>query len=281
MIKKLLSLAALFSISMVALTAPAIAAKPTAPTRSQTYGIDISYPQCGARVPTDQAYGIVGVNGGNAATANTCLGTQLTWATHSSGVVVSQPKVQVYVNTGNPGQVQDQMSTKWPTSHAATVANPYGDTCTGANDQACSWEYGWGRASYSADYFTSKATDAGIPATVSSYKWWLDVEIGNSWQTGSTSALANNTAALEGWTAYFGNQQASVGLYSTATQWNQIVGSTVSGESNLNGLQNWRPGGANLSTAKQACTAAPLTAGGKVVLTQYVSKNIDYNNSCI
>jgi hypothetical protein len=81
-------------------------------------------------------------------------------------------------------------------------------------------------------------------------------------------------------TAYFDSINARVGLYSTAYQWNSIVGSSVGSDSNLNGLPNWRPGGASLRTAKDACNAAPLTAGGTVVLTQFVSKGLDYNYVC-
>lgn len=284
MIKRFIAFVMLVSVTALSAAAPALAAKPSGGGGGggslPTYGIDISYPQCGKSVPTDQAFGIVGVNGGNAASTNGCLAAQLKWAAASSGIVTSQPKLQLYVNTANPGQVQDQMSTKWPDANTAPVQNPYG-TCTGANDQACSWQYGWDRAAYAVSYFQSQAAVGGVDANPALYTWWLDVETMNTWQTGSVSAQANNTAALEGWAAYFTNSSAKVGLYSTASQWNSIVGSTVSSTSNLNGLINWRPGGANLATAKQACTATPLTANGKVVLTQYVSKNLDYNYSCI
>lgn len=277
-----------FSLSFIIallFASPAAAAKPSGPgggggSTTNTLGMDISYPQCGKKVPTDQAFGIVGVNGGNAATVNSCLAQQLVWAGKSSGAVPAQDVLQLYVNTANPGQVKDQMTSKWPESNSGIVHNPYG-TCSGANDQACSWEYGWGRGQFAADYFVAQAGSVRLDSNVSKYKWWLDVETMNTWQTGSQAALANNTAALEGWVDFFKHKQARVGLYSTAYQWGQIVGSTVSATSNLNGLDNWRPGGANLSTAKQACGAAPLTPGGKVILTQFVSKNLDYDYSCI
>lgn len=276
-----------FSVGLllaVFLVSPVLAAKPSGAGGGgkvkEPLGMDISYPQCDRRVPTDQAFGIVGVNGGNAASQNPCLAEQLVWASKSSGAVASQEIIQLYVNTANPGQVKEQMTSKWPDANTAPVENPYG-ICTGANDQACSWQYGWDRGQYAADYFVAQATIAGIDANVSTYKWWLDVETMNTWQTGSDEALANNTAALEGWVDFFTYNTTRVGLYSTASQWNQIVGSTVSATSNLNGLDNWRPGGASLATAKQACTAAPLTMGGVVVLTQFVSKNLDYDYSCV
>lgn len=269
------------SLASILLLTPSVAtARPVANGNSTPLGVDISYPQCGKRVPSDQAFGIVGVNGGTAATTNACLADQLRWAYNSSGAIAAQPKVQLYVNTANPGQVKDQMTSKWPDANTAPAINPYG-VCAGENNQACSWQYGWDRAVYATDYFKTQAVLANIDASPQVYKWWLDVETMNTWQTGTPEAYANNAAALEGWVGYFNYTQAPVGLYSTASQWNQVVGSAVGSTSNLNGLSNWRPGGASLATAKQACSAQPLTNQGKVVLTQYVSKNIDYDYSCI
>lgn len=246
-----------------------------------TLGYDISYPQCGSSLPSGQAFGIVGVNGGTAAKVNGCLADQLTWAYASTGAVATQDKVQLYVNTANPGEVQNQMTSPWPSSNDGTVTNPYGICANSANDQACSWEYGWARARDAANWTADAAAQAGVSGNVSSYVWWLDVETGNTWEQTAPNAYENNVASLEGETAYFTNYGGRVGLYSTASQWSSITGGAVSTSSNLNGLDNWRPGGANLKTAKQACTADPLTANGRVVLTQFVAKNLDNDYSCI
>ena len=273
-----LALALLLTITIVS---PALAAKP-APSggTKNPLGMDISYPQCGKSVPTDQAFGIVGINGGNAASTNPCLSTQLAWASKSSSAAPNQDNIQVYVNTANPGQVKDQMTSRWPDANTAPVTNPYG-TCDGDGmNKACSWQYGWDRGQYAVDYFVAQAAVAQINPSPSAYKWWLDVETMNTWQTGSQEALANNVAALEGWADFFTHNSARVGLYSTAVQWKEITGN-LSGTGKLNGLDNWRPGGASQATAKQACTAAPLTPGGKVVLTQFVSRGLDYDHSCI
>jgi len=111
--KKLLSLLVL-SIAVLGL-APSIAfaAKPSA-SIPELVGYDISYPQCGKKLPTGQYFGIVGVNGGLATTTNPCFASQLTWAKQSKTGSI-QPKVQLYVNTANPGEVAG--ITTWPTSN--------------------------------------------------------------------------------------------------------------------------------------------------------------------
>lgn len=281
--KRLLSLFMLSVVAVALLPSVAFAAKPPAAGTPELVGYDISYPQCGKRLPTDQYFGIVGVNGGTAATTNPCLADQLAWA-NKSRTGSTQPKVQLYVNTANPGEVISQITT-WPTSNVDktgfTTANPYG-TCTGANDTACSWQYGWNRSvEANLDRFVPAAAKvAGLNQSASAYMWWLDVETMNTWQSGSAEALARNTAALEGFAKYYQLKGATVGLYSTAVQWSEITGSTVSPTSNLNGLANWRPSGASLANAINNCAVAPLTTGGFISLTQYVQQNLDKNHSC-
>ncbi|WP_337587579.1 hypothetical protein [Crystallibacter crystallopoietes] len=108
------------------------------------------------------------------------------------------------------------------------------------------------------------------------YLWWLDVETENSW---STDKLANR-ADLEGMTYYLRSIGARVGLYSTSFQWGQIVGEVPS-TSNLYKLPSWLAGARTLNGAKNNCGSAPLTAGGQVTLTQFVSRGLDYDYSCI
>ena len=272
----MLSLISVFAIVPAATAAPKA---PSGGTATQV-GMDVSWPQCGKTLPTTPAFGIIGVNGGTAANQNPCLATQLAWAKSLSGAVASQDKVQLYVNTANPGEVINQITT-WPTSNTAPVANPY-DICDGTNTKACSWQYGWNRGEYAVNYFNQEAPKvAGLPSTnPASYKWWLDVETENTWQSGSTEAYQRNVAALEGWVAYFKHIGARTGVYSTAYQWGQITNGQVSATSNLNGLHSWLAGSKTLNGAKSKCANAPLTAGGQVVLSQYVSGGYDYNYSC-
>ncbi len=260
------------------LTAPSVSAArlDSGSVVATPLGNDISYPQCGKTLPKTQAFGIVGINGGVTTTTNKCLKDQLVWASKSVGGT-SQEKIQLYVNTANPGGLNTD---SWPQN--STSANPHG-ACDGSDSLACAWQYGWDRSREDVNNrFFPAATLAAVNVSPSNYMWWLDVETMNTWKDHSSSFnTQSNATVLEGMTDYFQSLGARVGLYSTAYQWNQIVGNSVSETSNLNGLKNWRPGGANLNTAKQACTALPLTPNGTVVLTQYISKNLDYDYSCI
>lgn len=278
----------ILSISLCLLSifviAPAASAKVASgsTTATTTTGLDISWPQCGARVPTTQAFGIVGVNGGLATTTNPCLKDQLVWASKSLGGT-KQDKVQLYVNTANPGGLG---TVSWPTTNTDSlgnvVNNSYG-VCDGSDSIACAWQYGWNRAVEDVVLrFQPAATQAGVSNLASSYVWWLDVETSNTWKaTGSAFNNQSNAVVLEGMTSYFKSAGGRVGLYSTSYQWNQIVGGSVTVASNLNGLASWLAGSTTLNSAKQTCNASALTAGGSVVLAQYVSKNLDYNYSCL
>ena len=267
-------------VSGLALIAAVLAMPAAAQAAIVDGGYDVSYPQCPAQnLPTGQAFGVVGVNGGIATTPNNCLSTELSWAWKSSGALSSQPKAQVYLNTANPGQ---SPGATWP--HSGST--PYGDckptsTGTGANSNACSWQYGWERAQNDVTtILTPAASSAGVDTNPASYTWWLDVETTNTWQTGSSQALARNRATLEGMNAYLTLQGgATVGVYSTSTQWHQIAGYPGSG-STLYHLDSWLAGATTFSGARANCAKKPLLAGGQVLLAQYVVNNLDHDVSC-
>ena len=238
-------------------------------------GYDVSHPQCDTTLPSARAFAVIGVNGGLSTRANPCLADQLRWAARSNGSVATQPKVQLYLNTANPGELRDQVTT-WPTAGRT----PYG-TCAGANDMSCSWQYGYERARNSVvSFFGPAARAAQVDSVVSRYTWWLDVETMNTWQSGSAAALARNRAALEGMTAYLLAQGGRVGVYSTGYQWGVIVGSVPS-TSNLVTRNSWLAGATSLTQAKSHCASPPLVPGGRVILTQYVPDSLDRNHSCI
>jgi hypothetical protein len=217
---------------------------------------------------------VVGVNGGLSTRANPCLAEQLIWAWGADDGVPEQPRAQVYLNTANPGQLRDQVTT-WPTSGLT----PYG-SCDGTNSAACSWRYGWERAENSIEsFFVPAARSARVDGRTSSYTWWLDVETMNTWQVGGTDAQERNRATLEGMASYVLAYGGQVGVYSTGQQWSRIVGEVPEG-SPLLGRDSWLAGATSASDAREACDESPLAPGGQVTLSQYVQGDLDRNESC-
>jgi hypothetical protein len=260
------------AVAALSLGVPAAAADPGDP---RAVGYDVSHPQCGVELPDGPAFAVVGVNGGLATRPNPCLAEQLAWAaTETTGEVAAQPRLQLHVNTANPGQVRDQVTT-WP----ARGRTPYG-RCEGDNSRACSWQYGWERAAVTVEeFFVPAAEAAGVDPDPGHHTWWLEVGTANTWQTGSAPARARNRATLEGMAARLAATGAEVGLSSTRHQWRRITG-VVPAASPLHDLDSWLPGATSPRGARAACLREPLVDGGEVVLTQYVVDGLGHDHSC-
>lgn len=223
--------------------------------RTTPLGVDVGWPQCAVELPTDQAFGIVAVNHRKPRFFNPCLDEQLAWAAGSSGAT-AQPVRQLYVNTANPGTESDA----WPCAEVTS---------------ACARQYGVDRAEEDLDAVVAAGLD---PAE---HVWWLDVEVGNSWE-GTSNGRVRNRAVLEGMVAHLRSAGVpTVGLYSTRVQWDGIVGSVPPG-SNLRGLPRWITGrtAIGIGPARRMCADAPLTAGGTVVMVQFIEGGFDRNVVC-
>ncbi len=235
-------------------------------------GVDVSWPQCGATLPTSIGFAVVGVNDGRTMTTNPCLATEIAWAQTTTSASPA-----FYANTGNPGPLNN---TSWPTSQQTP------QVCPGDDSVACSYDWGWNAAQNSFQNAVVAETQLGAssPSTAAAaVPWWLDVETANSWEslgtgTAPTSAqLANDLAVIQGEVASFtALGVSSVGIYSTSYQWSAIVGS--SGTS-LAANNVWLPGYATLTDAQAACTAASFT-DGRVAMIQYPSNGLDGDYVC-
>lgn len=233
-------------------------------------GYDISYPQCGQSYPSSQKFGVVGVNGGLANDANSCLSSELSWATSSPGLTSPlQPAASLYINTADPGSgVAD-----WPTTSGLT---PYG-SCSGGWTQSCAYAYGQARAQYS--YGLVSTINSNLAASA---PWWLDIETGNSWATSSTSGYTGlNIATIRGFIDGLKGAGATgaVGIYSTASQWQTITGlNATSSQQYFASQPDWVAGARSLSAAQSNCSAS--FTGGRVALTQYPAGGFDGDYPC-
>lgn len=260
------------AVALAMLGVPANAAASPGPAAR---GADVSYPQCGHVLPQHQTFGIVGVNGGLANTANKCLGRELRWAKSSPGLTSpspSQAQASLYINTADPGPgVSD-----WPQSGTTT---DYG-ACHGHWTRACAYLYGVARATYS--YNLVSAVDSELASTA---PWWLDIETVNSWATRSTSGykglnIATIRGFIEGLVA--DGAAAPVGVYSTATEWRTITGLSPSKTAAaLDGTSPpaWISGTGTLKDARAACAAAGFT-GIRPALAQYSAGSFDGDLRC-
>jgi hypothetical protein len=271
----------------------------------------------------------VGVDDGIANRENPCFGpnggggaatSELYWGSRLAGGA-NQPSVALYVNTADPGNTYNgQPIADWPKPGATVpnLSNPYGRCgadssrpSLGANSTACAWVYGADIASLDAgsgapltgtapsSFLTSasnalRAQGASVSGAASSYRWWLDVETANTWQSSTAdggAGLAMNAAVLEGMLQYLGSLGAGyVGIYSTSGQWQTITGGqsaienhwTAAGHSSpspLHAVPDWVPGASKQSGARSNCSLAPFT-GGSIALAQWVQSSLDYDQAC-
>lgn len=157
----------------------------------------------------------------------------------------------------------------------------------GQNSPGCASQYGYNRAAQDVAWLSSEAKlidghspppPIAVSAAASSYLWWLDVETGNTWQSGS-SGLPMNVADLQGMIYELHSASASVGAYSTSYQWGQITGGTTSASGSLYGIPDWVPGASSLAGAQSNCTLTSFT-GGTIPVTQWFAGPYDGDNPC-
>jgi hypothetical protein len=233
------------------------------PPPTSTYGNDISYPQCptGAE-PPPPAFALVGVNAGKPFTSNPCLARQYFWALGATSP--NQPRVGLYMNTANPGPTA---STNWPVGGTAAPR-----ACDGTWSTDCAFDYGW---SVARDAFARAVRVVGADAAVQ-YPWWLDIESANSW---SEDNKATNAASVQGALEYLRSAHVtSVGVYSTLTDWEALIGPPAAGVGPFGDLLNWRPGPSGPQDAPAWC--GRTVTGGRIKFVQFPSGGFDTNLAC-
>lgn len=225
---------------------------------SSTRGYDISYPQCGGPYPANPAFAIVGINGGKVFSVNPCLASQVAWGGGAGS--------ELYANTGNPGPA---LSSFWPRGQTT----PRFCDSNNPDSADCAFDYGFNAAKHSFETALQAYQALGLTSSPSLTRWWLDVEISNSWR----SNVAFNIAALQGEIAYLRDVAgiSQIGIYSTQAQWNTITGGSLA----FTVHPSWVAGGGTLKGAQDRCRR-PAFTGGSVVLAQYFYSSFDANVRC-
>jgi len=257
LLPKLLGSGTFAVLSLTLTVLPAYAANPAPPAST---GYDISWPQCGSSFPSGGAFGIVGVTDGLAFSANPCLSAEYAWATTSTRIYTPG----LYINTGNP----EQASSNWP-GRAGVGPRPCSTTdLKDPSNVNCAYNYGYNAAT---DALTVATTNVGGAAQT--LPWWLDVEIGNSWN----GSLAANSSTVQGYIDYQrGHSTGTVGIYSTGSQWGQITGGYT-----VPSAPDWLAGASSVTDARNLCNSPTSSfSGGPVQLVQYPNGNFDGNYVC-
>jgi hypothetical protein len=211
------------------------------PYPAQTVGYDVSWPNCTAHPPVDNAWGVVGVTGGLVFRENSCLSQEAAWFRTTS----------LYVNTGYAGLDKAR----------AFAETPY--RCAPHDEHCLAYNYGYAAGLY--------AVKAAFTHRLYASVWWLDVETENSWSDHADI----NRQSLRGTADAIKRQTvgAVVAYYSYPGQWDRIT------DSWRPGAPAWAATGTALrQTAIDAC-AAPSFTGGPVWLTQYVTA-LDRDYAC-
>jgi hypothetical protein len=211
-----------------------------------TSGMDLSYPACNDDLPAaPTSFAIVGISGGRAFYQNPCLIREYAWA-RTAGVAPS-----FFMNLNAPsGSLAFEANT-----------GPKGN-CAPTDNLCLSYNFGYNDARLAYADALSQETSATM--------WWLDVEEENSW----SDDMNANAQVVQGAIDYLRSQGRTLGIYSTAKQWGELVGSYSPG------LPNWIGGSPDVDTAPSYCDPSHAFGGGTVWLVQYPSGDFDADYAC-
>jgi hypothetical protein len=236
-------------------------------------GWDVSYPQCGTKLPTSGTFAVVGVSTGRPYSLNPCLKGEYASA-------ASRGTPALYMNTANPAP---SSSYYWPTSDTRDPALCIASTST--TDPGCAYDYGWHAAGNALD-----AALAAIGPVAEQIPWWLDVETANSWNGDGVSNAADIQGAID---LLRSRGVPIVGVYSTGYQWGVITGGyTVSSAPTylerwsaeitpqvpLSGVPGWVAGAVTARGAAANCKTSFM--GTQTRLAQYTSNKLDADLAC-
>ncbi|WP_374971251.1 hypothetical protein [Terrabacter sp. BE26] len=229
-----------------------------APVRS-SYGSDIGWPECPKSLnrpghptegrpmpPSSTRFVVVGLTNGPSLVTNPCLGWQLAWA-KKNHVPTTGYAVMTY-----------------PT---ASQLRTYG--ATGPHRDTSDWRTKLRNVGWSEAQFTLKEMRQVGMKTPSVF---IDIEFTiPRW----SKSIAANRAVIEGAIKAYKDAGLKVGVYSTAYQWAQIMGSP------RYGLLEWHTTGVtSLTSARAACTKQHSFNGGPIVLAQWWDKILDHDVTC-
>ena len=238
----------------LALTAQLVAVAAGNPYPMGSSGYDVSYPQCSGNMTPGGSFGVIGVTGGRPFTLNGCRSTE--YAEAPDGTATGTVGPSLYFNTGYSGAYQRDVTPSCASLAQATVrVGRSGQSGHSSQTKLGSTQEAFAIGCSEAAYAVSNAPGPEL-------MWWLDVETGNSW---SSANLLLNQNVIQGAVSYLSSGHL-VGVYSTATMWKQITGSTAYSPNGISGV--WLASSTTSATGA-ASMCSDGFAGAASYLVQY------------
>jgi hypothetical protein len=215
-------------------------------------GYDVGYQSCATPLPSGGSFGVVGVTAGQPFHPSACLATEYSWARE----LTARP--QFYINLANPGH----KSSHWG------KGGPKRCHKKPKYDAGCAYDYGWQSAAAAWHYVKAiGASGAG--------RWWLDVEIDNSWGV-TTHSIPSNLADIRGALRYLRHKpHTAVGIYTETYWWESIT----LGSRKFAKVPVWGGGANSKRNARHNCKPHSIT-GGPAVLAQWIKGGVDHDIAC-
>lgn len=223
----------------------------TVPPRGAV-GHDVGDVSCLGPLPSGGSFGIVGVTAGKPFHESPCLAAEYDWA---SGLTY---RPEYYVNLANPGHKSSHWGHGGP--RACHRKPKY--------DVDCAYDYGYQTAVTAWQYVKSAGSD-GVG------RWWLDVEVDNSWGT-SRAGTAANVADIRGALRYLRTRpRTTAGIYTETMWWIAITDD--SGQ--FSGVPVWGGGADSKHHASRNCSQHSITVG-RALLAQWIVGGVDHDIAC-
>jgi hypothetical protein len=251
-IGQLVGLVALGAVTSTSIpNSASVQPQPQSPPPAGTIGYDVGAQSCSAPLPSGGSFGVVGATAGRPFHPSACLGTEIGWAQ-------TRPyRPQYYLNLANPGRRSSHWGHGGPRTCHRTVKN----------DAGCAYNYGVASAAAAVSYVRAAG---GNPRA----RWWLDVEIDNTWGTGR-AGVAANIADIRGARHYLrAHLNTTVGVYTETGWWSQITRGV-----RMRHVPVWGGGANSKRHARQNCRTHSIT-GGPALMVQWIVGTTDHDLTC-
>jgi hypothetical protein len=170
---------------------------------------------------------------------------------------------EYYMNLADPGQAS---TANWDKGgpRACQVAADY--------ETGCAYDYGYEAAKQAVSFAKGHGMAAGS-------RWWVDVEIGNSWGSHNLRAPGHavaNVADIHGALRYLSTHGLPAGIYTETLWWDLITGSSTG----FSRAPVWGGGADSRANARANCKQVSITGGPALLAQWFTDVQHDHDIAC-